>query len=93
MDNKSLSGTARRQEREHFYNSELAYLLRDAPENVILSGDFKRIRKKKTDSTGIYNYSQALAELVRSFKLQDSWQGDPLRKAYTHIIPRQERRG
>jgi len=32
---------------------------------------------KKTESMGIYNYSQALVELVRVFKLQDSWQGDP----------------
>ena len=77
------SGTTRRQEREQFYNSELAYLLRDAPENIILGGDFNYILEK-TDSTGTYNYSQALAELVRGFKLQDSWQGDPSRKAYTH---------
>jgi len=37
------SGTARRQEREQFYNSELAYLLRNAPENIILGGDFNCI--------------------------------------------------
>jgi endonuclease/exonuclease/phosphatase family metal-dependent hydrolase len=85
------SGTARRQEREQFYNSELAYLLRDAPENIILCGDFNCILKK-TNSTGTYYYSQALVELVRGFKLQDSWQGDPSRKP-THIIPQQERPG
>ena len=93
VDNKYLCpcGTARRQEREQFYNSELAYLLRDAPENIILCGDFNCILKK-TNSTGTYYYSQALVELVRGFKLQDSWQGDPSRKP-THIIPQQERPG
>ena len=91
MDNKYLcpSVTARQQEREQFYNSEL---LRDTAENIILGGDFNCVLEK-TDSTGIYNYSQALAEQVRGFKLQDSWQGDPSRKVYTHIIPRHEPRG
>jgi exonuclease III len=34
------SGTAKRREREHFYNNELAYLLRDTPTNILLGGDF-----------------------------------------------------
>ena len=40
-------GTARKQEREQIYNSELAYLLRDAPENIILGGDFNCILEKR----------------------------------------------
>jgi len=77
------SSTARRQEREFFYNSEPTYLLREAPENVRMGGDFNCVLEE-TDSTSGYNYSPALAELVRGFTLKDSWQGDPSRRAFTH---------
>jgi exonuclease III len=30
------SGAAKQKEREHFYNTDLAYLLRDAPANILL---------------------------------------------------------
>jgi exonuclease III len=43
----ATTGTAFRQEREEFYNSELAYLLRDAPENIILGGEFNCILKNR----------------------------------------------
>ena len=52
-------------------------------QKTILGGDFNCILEK-TDSTGIHNYGQALAELIQGFKLQDSWQGNPSRKAYIH---------
>ena len=36
----ALSGTAKQQEREGFYNNELPYLLRASPSNMIVGGDF-----------------------------------------------------
>ena len=42
------SGTAKRLEREHFYNSELTYLLRDAPANIFLGGDFNCVLEQRT---------------------------------------------
>jgi exonuclease III len=35
----ALSGAAKRNEREQFFNTELTYILRAAPENIILGGD------------------------------------------------------
>jgi exonuclease III len=49
------SGAARRQKREHFYNSELTYLLRAAHEHMILGGDFNGVLDKRDDTTGHYN--------------------------------------
>jgi len=34
------SSTANRQEREHFYNVELVYLLKSLPPTMIVGGDF-----------------------------------------------------
>jgi len=70
------SGAARRQEREHFYNSELTYLLRAAPEHMTLGEDFNGVLDKR-DTTGNYNNSRALAELIHGFALRDAWTVDP----------------
>ena len=77
------SGTAQKQERERFYNSVLAYLISEASGQIILCGDFNCVQET-TDSTGCFNYSRALAELVHGFALKDTWQGDPTRKVFTH---------
>jgi len=47
------SGTAIRQEREDFYNIELAYLLRTLSTNMIVGGDFNCVLSQ-TDCTGLY---------------------------------------
>jgi len=60
--------TAKRQERERFYNNELPYLLRACPSNIIVGGDFNCVLNQ-TDSTGHFNYSKALNGLVRRFVL------------------------
>ena len=39
-------GTAKRQERERFYNSELPYLLRASPSNMIVGGDFNCVLRQ-----------------------------------------------
>ena len=79
------SGTAKRQEREPFYNSELTYLLRASPSNMIV-GDFIS-ELNQTDSTGHFNYSKALNRLDRGFQLQNMWRADPSRNVFTHYSP------
>jgi len=61
-------------------------LLRTAPANIILGGDFNCVLQK-TDTTGHYNYGRALAELVHGFTLKGTWQADPARGVYTHYTP------
>lgn len=57
------SGTAKKVERENFFTADLAYLLRNALENLLLDGDFNCVLEK-ADTTGHYTYSRALAELI-----------------------------
>ena len=77
------SATAKRNEREHFYNTELPYLLRTTPARMILGGDFNCVLVK-ADTTGQYQYSRALAELINGFAIMDTWHQNPVRPAYTH---------
>jgi len=51
-------GTAKRHEREHFYNNKLPYLLRPSTSNMIVGVDFNCVLSQ-TDSTGHFNYSKA----------------------------------
>jgi len=60
------SVTAKRQERERFHNSELPYLLRASPSNMIVGGDFNCVLNQ-TESTGHFNYSKALDGLISGF--------------------------
>ena len=80
------SGTAKRQERELFYNNELPYLLRASPSNMIVGEDFNCVLNQ-TDSTGHFNLSKALDGIVRGFELQDMWRADPLRTVFSHYSP------
>jgi hypothetical protein len=80
------SGPAKRQEREHFYNSELAYLMRAAQVNILLGGDFNS-ELDTGETTGHYNYSRALAGLVHGFEMWDVWRKHPVGCAYTHYSP------
>jgi len=64
------SGTAKRQEREHFYTRDIAYLLEGSPSNMSVGGDFNSILNK-LDTTGHFNCSKALDGLVRGLGLED----------------------
>jgi endonuclease/exonuclease/phosphatase family metal-dependent hydrolase len=77
------SGTAKRSEREAFFNSDLPYLLPTTQCEVILAGDFNCLLSDE-DCTGQKNYSTALASIVRGFHLTDVWNATPLRHIYTH---------
>ena len=77
------SGTAKRTERERFYNSELPVLLTAPPTQTLIGGDFNCILSP-SDATGNFTHSNALANVIRGFNLTDAWKQDPLRPAYTH---------
>jgi hypothetical protein len=80
------SGTAKRKEKEHFYNTELPYLLRAAPETMILGGDFNFILDP-VDATGHFQNSRPLAELVHALALKGTWQQNPAKPTFTHHSP------
>jgi exonuclease III len=76
------SGTAKRQERETFYNSDLPGILRKHAVDI-LGGDFNCVLDKN-DATGQGTYSRSIATLIKGYSLQDAWQPRPGRKVYTH---------
>jgi hypothetical protein len=76
------SGTAKRTEREQFYNNELPTVLGMHPIDV-LGGDFNCILERE-DATGQGSYSRALQMLLTGYTLRDSWQQPPGRAVYTH---------
>jgi exonuclease III len=76
------SDAAKRNEREHFFNNDLT-LLRAAPAHMILGGDFNCVLDKR-DTTGHFNYSCSLTELVQGFTLRNAWAADPAIHAFTH---------
>jgi len=82
----ALSETAKRQERERFYNNELPYLPGASASNMIVGGDFNCVLIQ-TDNTGHFNYSKALDRIIRGVELQDVWRANPLRTIFTHYSP------
>ena len=80
---RAPSGAAKRNEQEQFFNTDLTYLLRAAPENRILGGDFNWVLDK-SDTRGHFNYSRSLAQLIQGLTLRDAWETNPAIHAYTH---------
>jgi len=77
------SGTGKRHEREHFYSTELAYLLTTEPQFIVMRGDFNCVLKRE-DTTGNFNHSRYLDALVGGMDLHDDGQGGVNRAGYTH---------
>jgi len=65
------SGTAKRHEREHFYSTELAYLLTTEPQFIVMGGNFNCVLKRE-DTTGNFNFSRAIDALVAGMELHDA---------------------
>ena len=77
------SGTAKRTERERFFNTELPVLFSEYTNLILIGEDFNCILQP-IDSTGPFTSSNALAEIVRGLRLTDMWNQDPRRPTYTH---------
>jgi exonuclease III len=80
------AGTARRADREHFFNSDLPALLYAASPSMLIGGDFNCVLQP-ADTTGPFASSHALLEIVRRLALSDAWSQDPLRPTFTHYSP------
>ena len=65
------AGTARRADREHFFNSELSALLYAATPSMLIGGDFNCVLQK-ADTTGPFTTSRALSEIVSGLALTDA---------------------
>lgn len=77
------SGTARRNDRERFFNAELPHLFQADPKQLIIGGDFNCVLHP-IGTTGHFQPSTALAKIVREFALQDAWNQNPSRPTYTY---------
>jgi hypothetical protein len=75
-------GAAKRQEREDFFNIELLQILRALPSNMIIGGDFNCVLSK-ADSTGHFDYSRALHDIVKVFGLLVLWWSGAERDLHT----------
>ena len=65
------SGTAKRTDRERFYNVELPVLFSTHTTPILVGGDFNCILSP-SDSTGTFSSSNALANIIRGFRLTDA---------------------
>jgi exonuclease III len=66
------SGTARKAERETFFNNELTYVLRRATGTVLMRGDFNCTMEPGATTERVQP-SRALANLLNGLGLQDAW--------------------
>ena len=77
------SGTAKRTEREEFFNTDILGLLPLSPIQLIIAGDFNCVLNNK-DCTGQRTSSQALHRLINGLKLKDAWDPNINPYGFTH---------
>jgi exonuclease III len=80
------SGTARRADREQFYTTKLPYLFQDGPTDLLIGRDFNCVLHP-SDTTGHFQPSRALSEMIRGLELHDAWKQNPARPTYTYYSP------
>jgi len=80
------SGTARRTDREQFYTTELPYLFHDGPTDLLIGGDFNCVLHPG-DTTGQFQTSRALTEMIRGLELLDAWNQNPAHPTHTYYSP------
>jgi exonuclease III len=78
--------TARRADREQFFNSELPALLYAAAPSILIGGDFNFVLQP-ADTTALFISSRALSEIVQGLTLSDAWNQDPQRPTFTYYSP------
>jgi len=77
------SGTAKRTEREEFFNTDILGLLPLSPIQLIVAGDFNCVLNNK-NCTGQRTSSQALQRLTNGLKLKDPWDPNINPYGFTH---------
>jgi len=76
------SGTAKRAEREEFFNTDITGLLTLSPVKLVIAGDFNCVLNN--DCTVQRTCSQALQILINGLKLKDAWDTNITPHGYTH---------
>ena len=77
------SGTAKKKEREEFFNNQLPILIPITPGEIVLAGDFNCIINP-LDTTGTTPYSRTLASFINTSRLQDVWDINIAPRGFTH---------
>ena len=77
------SGTAKRTEREEFFNVDILGLLPLSPIQLIIAGDFNCVLSNK-ECTGQRSNSLALQRLINGLKLKDAWDPNKNPFGFTH---------
>jgi exonuclease III len=77
------SGTARKTERKHYYNTELPQILQAVHKDLLIGSYFNCVIHP-ADNTGYFQTSRAVTELVRGLTLHDAWNKNPSRPTYTY---------
>lgn len=86
------SGNTAREERAKFFKSDLMFLLKANPAEVLIGGDFNCVIHKK-DQRPNFNYSRELEALVNNMKWKDVWEIKyPTLVKYTYISSRSQSR-
>jgi len=80
------SGTAKRAEREDFFNSGILGLLPLSPTKLILAGDLNCVLNNN-DCTGQRTCSRALERTINSLRLKDAWDTETNPHVFTHYMP------
>jgi exonuclease III len=76
-------GTTKRNDREQFCNVELLCLLQADHKILIILGDLNCVLNP-ADTTGHFQPSRALKEIVSGLALQDTWNQNPSRPTYPY---------
>jgi hypothetical protein len=83
IDVYAPSDTAKRSEREAFFNNDIPFLLGSATDDKLMGGDFNCV-PKAADSNEHGSFSRALATLVQGYALSDAWQARSNSTGSTH---------
>ena len=79
-------GSAKKEERETFYNKDILPLLPTTDLEILLAGDFN-CTMNTADTTGHTTPSKALTLLITGLQLQDTGQMNTTRQDFTHYTP------
>jgi exonuclease III len=80
------TGSAKRADREQFFNLELPELLYATPLYLLIGGDFNCVLQP-ADTTGHFITSRVYQGVVQGRAPTDAWNQDPRRPAFTHHSP------
>jgi len=76
---------AKRAKREQFYNVAVPQLIQTGHGDLIIGGDFNCVINP-ADTSGSFQNSRALTDMIRGLHLDDTWKQDRNKPVYTHYF-------